>query len=183
MTQTTLFVKRRNSQPTAVREEAFQSKQKFEDYICENSNILSDVFIIRRQVRANRGADIPDIVGVDKDRNIVLIEMKNSTVDEHIISQVLRYAIWAETNPDSVKSMWLECQNRPDDLDIDWGDNEVRIIVVAPQIGPKVPAFATRTSRRAVRGKPRVRSDDGYAGTRSTAPLVRHFQKKWGASW
>jgi len=46
--------------------------------------------------------------------------MKNVTVDASIIPQVLQYAFWAETNPDSIKSLWLECENKPDDLTISW---------------------------------------------------------------
>jgi len=144
MAQTTLFVKRSGETPVAVREELFANEQQLEEYICQNSSILSDVFIIRRQVRANKGADIPDIVAVDNDGNVVLIELKNVIVDEQIISQVLRYAIWAETNPDSIKSLWLECKDRPENLEIDWGNNQVRIMVVAPQIKRTVAAFATK---------------------------------------
>lgn len=144
MIETTLFVKRPEHSPVAVKEESFASEQKFEDYICRNSDILSDVFVISRQVRANRGADIPDIIGVDNDGNVVLLELKNKSVDEQIISQVLRYAIWAETNPDSIKSLWLECNNRPDDLEIDWGNNQVRIMVVGPEIKESVADFATK---------------------------------------
>lgn len=144
MTQTTLFIKEGAQQAVPVKEESFPSEQKFEDYIYENPEILGDVFIIRRQVKASSGAGIPDIIGVDNDGNIVLIELKNDPVDEQIISQVLRYAIWAETNPDSIKSLWLECQDRPEDLEIDWGNNEVRIIAIGPQIKPNVSTFAAK---------------------------------------
>ena len=62
--------------------------------------------------------------------------MKNVTVDASIIPQVLQYAFWAETNPDSIKSLWLECDNKPDDLSISWDSFQVRIIVIAPKILP-----------------------------------------------
>jgi len=60
--------------------------------------------------------------------------MKNVPVDATIIPQVLQYAIWAETNPDSVRALWLECQNKPDGLLPTWEDFDVRIIVIAPHI-------------------------------------------------
>jgi CRISPR/Cas system-associated exonuclease Cas4 (RecB family) len=47
---------------------------------------------------------------------------------------VLQYAFWAETNPDSIKSLWLEFENKPDDLPISWDNFQVRIIVIAPEI-------------------------------------------------
>jgi hypothetical protein len=60
--------------------------------------------------------------------------MKNVTVDSSIISQVLQYAFWAEKSPDSIKSLWLECENKPDDLSISWDNFQVRIIIIAPNI-------------------------------------------------
>ena len=60
--------------------------------------------------------------------------MKNVPVDASIIPQVLQYAFWAETNPDSIKSLWLECESKPDDLSISWDNFQVRIIVIAPNI-------------------------------------------------
>src|SRR2546421_11952541 len=60
--------------------------------------------------------------------------MKNPHVDAGVIPQVLKYAIWAETNPDSIKSLWLQAANRPEDLKIDWDALRVRIIIVAPTI-------------------------------------------------
>jgi len=47
---------------------------------------------------------------------------------------VLKYAFWAETNPDSIKALWHECDNKPDNLPIRWDSIEVRIIVIAPNI-------------------------------------------------
>jgi hypothetical protein len=73
-------------------------------------------------------------VGIDNDGNVCIIEMKNVTVDASIIPQVLQYAFWAETNPDSIKSLWLECENKPDELSISWDDFQVRIIIIAPSI-------------------------------------------------
>jgi hypothetical protein len=78
--------------------------------------------------------DVPDIVGVDKENNVVIIEFKNQSVDEDIIPQVLRYAIWAETNPDSIRALWLEAEDVPDDVSINWDNLSVRIIIMAPVI-------------------------------------------------
>ena len=60
--------------------------------------------------------------------------MKNVTVSASIIPQVLEYAFWAETNPDSIKSLWLECEDTPDDLSISWDSFQVRIIIIAPKV-------------------------------------------------
>jgi len=112
----------------------FKTEEEFERLIYDNPEILGDIFPIRRQIRGGGKTGIPDIVGVDNDGNICVIEMKNTTVDANIIPQVLQYAFWAETNPDSIKSLWLECENKPDDIQISWDNFEIRIIVLAPEI-------------------------------------------------
>lgn len=114
----------------------FKSEEEFEKIIFETPEILEDIFLLKRQVRGGNKVGIPDIVGIDNDGNICIVEMKNVTVDASIIPQVLQYAFWAETNPDSIKSLWLECDNKPDDLSISWDSFQVRIIVIAPKILP-----------------------------------------------
>lgn len=112
----------------------FRTEEEFEKIVFESSELLEDIFLLKRQVRGGGKPGIPDIIGVDSDGNICIIEMKNVTVDESIIPQVLQYAFWAEANPDSVKSLWLEHENKPEDLSISWDDIEVRILVIAPSI-------------------------------------------------
>ena len=112
----------------------FKTEEEFEKEIFNTREILEDIFLIKRQIRGGNKNGIPDIVGIDNDGNICIIEMKNITVDASIIPQVLQYAFWAETNPDSIKSLWLECDNKPDDIAISWDSFQVRIIVIAPSI-------------------------------------------------
>ena len=112
----------------------FKTEDEFEKEIFNTQEILEDIFLIKRQIRGGNKTGIPDIVGIDNDGNVCIIEMKNVAVDASIIPQVLQYAFWAETNPDSIKSLWLECENKPDDLAISWDSFQVRIIVIAPSI-------------------------------------------------
>jgi len=112
----------------------FNSEEDFEKTIYETNEILDDIFLLKRQIRGGRKQGIPDIIGIDSDGNVCIVEMKNIVVDPKIISQVLEYAFWAETNPDSIKSLWYECENKPDELGISWDKYEVRIIVIGPKI-------------------------------------------------
>jgi len=122
----------------------FKTEDEFEKIVFEASGLLEDVFPLKRQIRGGGKAGIPDIIGVDRDGNVCIVEMKNVAVGAEIIPQVLQYAIWAETNPDSIKSLWLECHNRPEDISIPWDSFEVRIIVVAPQILRSTIALADK---------------------------------------
>jgi len=112
----------------------FKTESEFERIVFGTSELLEDIFLLKRQIRGGNKSGIPDILGIDSDGNICIVEMKNCPVDSSIIPQVLKYAFWAETNPDSVKSLWLECDNRPDDITLTWENIQVRILVIAPSI-------------------------------------------------
>ena len=72
--------------------------------------------------------------------------MKNTVVDSNIIPQVLQYAFWAESNPDSIKSLWLQCENKPDELTVEWDRLQVRILVIAPDILPSTLDIVNKIS-------------------------------------
>ncbi len=129
-----LFWRSKDGQTINLAETPFKSEDEFERYVCDVGEILSEIFILSRQVKTPSRKDVPDIVGVDKENNVVIIEFKNQPVDEDIIPQVLRYAIWAETNPDSIRALWLEARDVPDDVSINWDNLNVRIIIMAPVI-------------------------------------------------
>jgi len=103
------------------------------------SEVLSGIIILKRQVRAV--GDIPDMVGVDRDNFVVVIENKNEMVDEGILPQILRYAVWAETHPDAIKAMWFEATEKPE---IDWDRLQIRVVVLAPSIKSTVPRLVKK---------------------------------------
>ena len=118
----------------ALLDKPFSSEDEFERMVFSTSELLKDIFLLKRQIRGGNKVGIPDILGIDREGNVCIVEMKNTEVDADIIPQVLHYAFWAETNPDSVKSLWLECSDKPDDIEINWDDLGVRILVIAPSI-------------------------------------------------
>lgn len=60
-----LFWKKSSGKVITAKETPFQTEDEFERYVHTAKEILSDIFIIKRQVRA--GSDILDMVGVDRD--------------------------------------------------------------------------------------------------------------------
>jgi hypothetical protein len=129
-----LFWKRKTGRAVNLLPHPFSSEEEFERAIFETQGLLSDVYPLRRQVRGGKKAGIPDIIGVDSDGNVCIIEMKNVQVDIGILPQVLQYAIWAEANPDSIKSLWLETPAPPEDVSISFDEYGVRVIIIAPSI-------------------------------------------------
>ena len=97
-----LYWKNKN-QIKDVEEKRFLNEADFEKFIFDNQSILGgDISIIHRQVRSGTKDGIPDMIGIDTDNRICIIELKNSEAVEEIVPQALQYAIWAETNPDSI---------------------------------------------------------------------------------
>jgi len=139
MPQQNLYWRRSEAQKTVnIVETPFASEEAFEKYIFENSDLLEDMYLIKRQVRTGQRQGIPDIIGVDQDSNICIVEMKNTVVGEEILPQLLQYAIWAETNPDSVKALWLEDESRPPEAEVSWDNPNVRVLVIAPAFRPSL---------------------------------------------
>src|SRR5580704_10203924 len=60
-----LFWKTKRGKVTSTTETLFKTEDEFERYVQTVREILSDIYILKRQVRA--GGDIPDMVGVDRD--------------------------------------------------------------------------------------------------------------------
>lgn len=131
-----------NHETKTLVEKAFPLEQDLEKYIFANQDLLGDVSIIYRQIKTGQKQGIPDMLGVDQDKRICIIELKNQPADEDILPQALGYAIWAETNPDSIKAIWLESKTKPTDIEIDWDNIDIRVILIAPSFKTTVPRMA-----------------------------------------
>jgi hypothetical protein len=118
----------------------FASEDEFERIIYETKVLFEDLTFLKRQAHSGSGTGRPDILAIDNDGNVCIIEMKNVTVDEKIFSQIVGYAIWAKSNPDSLKNLWYELDDKPE-IDIDWDNYEIRILVIAPEINPNTMRF------------------------------------------
>jgi hypothetical protein len=130
-----IFWKTKKGKIISGNEVRFKTEDELERFILDTKEILSDVFILKRQIRTGR--DIPDMVGVDRENYAVIIENKNVAVDEEVLPQIMRYAVWAETHQDTIR-VW--CQEAEEDLpEIDWEQLKIRLIVIAPSIKPTVP--------------------------------------------
>jgi len=123
-------------------EKPFESEAKLEKYIFANQELLGDISIIYRQISTGQKQGIPDMLGIDQDGRICIFELKNQTTNEDVLPQALRYAIWAETNPDSIKAIWLESKTKPEDIEIDWDNLDIRVVIVAPKFKQNVLRMA-----------------------------------------
>jgi len=134
---------RSKDETRSLAEKPFKSESELEQYVFDNQELLGgDISVIYRQIRTGSRQGIPDMLGVDQDSRVCLIELKNAEADEDILPQAVGYAIWAETNPDSVKAIWLESQKKPDGVVPDWDNLDIRIILIAPSFKNTVARMA-----------------------------------------
>ncbi|MDD8016590.1 MAG: hypothetical protein PHX45_12985, partial [Acidobacteriota bacterium] len=84
------------------------------------------------------------MLGVDKVNRVCIIELKNEEAEESILPQAPGYAIWDETNPDSIKAIRLESHKKPEGVTPDWDNFDSRIILIAPSFKNAVPRMATK---------------------------------------
>jgi hypothetical protein len=125
-------------------EESFKTEQQLESFIFKNQELLGgDVVIIHQQIHTGNKQGIPDMIGVDQSGRICIIEIKNVVADESILPQALGYALWAEANPDSIKAIWLESKNAPDDIQVNWSELGIRVILIAPGFKANVQRMVT----------------------------------------
>src|SRR3989304_905949 len=130
----TLHWRRQNRKVRTLEPTPFKSEQEFEATVFAMPELFVDIFLLKRQVRGSGKPGIPDIVGIDSEGNVCIMEMKNVAIDATVIPQVLKYAIWAQSNPDSIQNLWLEAEDRPEDWEIEWVRLDARIVVIAPSI-------------------------------------------------
>lgn len=70
-------------------------ERDIEDFLHRHPEVVEkDIMIVGRQVQAgNMG--IIDLLGIDRDGNVVVIEVKKGTASRDVVSQILHYAVWA----------------------------------------------------------------------------------------
>lgn len=116
----------------AIAEAPFADEvSDLESFLKRNPSILGEqVRIFAEQVDTGLGR--MDLLGMDESLEqgkLLLIELKNKPVDTNVLVQVLRYASWVSTSPDSIKLL-LEKRG----LDAENADLKPKIVIVAPDI-------------------------------------------------
>ena len=139
-----LFWKNEHNDLSLLTQQPFKTEEELEDYLYRTPQLLGDLIIISRQIKSGTRRDIPDLIAIDGDGNVVIIELKKASATEDVIPQVLRYAIWAETNPDAIKNLWLESPQKPDNRVIDWDALTIKILVIAEKVPVNVLRLANR---------------------------------------
>lgn len=102
-----------------------------ESFLKNNPGILGEqVTVFAEQVDTGLGR--MDLLAMDQSLEqgkLLLIELKNRPADINVLVQVLRYASWVSTSPDSIKLLLEKGGLGAEDADL-----KPRIVIVAPDI-------------------------------------------------
>lgn len=121
-----------------IVDEPIHPESEIEKLLYNTKGILQDIILIQKRIKSSTGEEIPDLIGVDKENNIIIIELKDEPATSSIIPQVLKYAFWVENNPDSIKALWLEKKEQfPEEFRPEWDNLNVKIRVIAPAFKPE----------------------------------------------
>ena len=80
------------------------------------------------------------MLGVDRNGDVLVIELKKDHVGKEVLSQILEYSHSWRTHPDSAKSVWNDYKekNPKPEIEPGWESYEPRMVVVGPSIDPEL---------------------------------------------
>jgi len=124
-------------------------EKEIEAFLEKNPEYLEkDLMIIGRQTETSDGNYV-DLMGLDKNGNVVIIELKKDNAARKVISQVIDYAAWAEglTYEDlnsiaKVKhlpdhnNLWEKYQEWTNEIDPEFNQNQ-KLYVIGEKIDPR----------------------------------------------
>lgn len=86
----------RNGKLTGLKSSALDREERLEDWIAEDSSILGlELLIIGRQVITDYRGHI-DLLAINRQGDIVVIELKRHKTPRNVVAQVLDYASWVK---------------------------------------------------------------------------------------
>ena len=84
-----------SDRPEPVPRQRLDLEERLEDWLCRDIGLLSDeLLVIGRQIQ-KYGAPL-DLLAVDRDGNLVVVELKRDRTPRDVVAQALDYASWVQ---------------------------------------------------------------------------------------
>lgn len=108
-----LGVWRIDEKPVPIEASGIDQEMRLEDILADNLSIASpNWMIIGRQVMTSFGNPI-DLLAMDRDGNLVVIELKRNKTPREVVAQLLDYASWVkDLRDDDIAVIFEEFQRR-----------------------------------------------------------------------
>ncbi|MEO0514152.1 MAG: endonuclease NucS domain-containing protein [Planctomycetota bacterium] len=89
-----------DEKPVAVNFSAIETEKRLEDVLCADLSILApDLLLIGRQVPTSHGKFV-DLLALDREGNLVVIELKKDKTPREVVAQLLDYGSWVTSLED-----------------------------------------------------------------------------------
>jgi len=108
-----LGVWRIDGQPLSIEASGIDQEKRLEDILAEHLEIASpNWMLIGRQVMTGYGHPL-DLLAMDRDGNLVILELKRSKTPREVVAQLLDYASWVmDLRDDRIAMVFEEFQRR-----------------------------------------------------------------------
>ena len=148
---------------TQYKKMPVSKEMEIEIFIEKNPEFLEkDLIIIARQ-KETLDEKIVDLMGLDKDGNVVIIEIKKDKTPRKVIAQILDYAVWAEDL--KYEDLNVICKNRSsigysnvnerfreltNDIEPEDFNKKQRLYVIGEKIHPQTKKLARYLRRKGI---------------------------------
>lgn len=129
-------------------EKPFASElNELEPLVRDNPRVLGDFVVFSEQTVSGGGAQRLDLFAMDRDRQVWIIELKRDVVDEHALTQAMKYRAHWRKNLEAVRNLWhshARTSQRTDSTTIepDWKSYDPRVLLVAPAVDEETVEIA-----------------------------------------
>jgi hypothetical protein len=104
-----------------------------EDFVKKNAKILGDLIIFSEQTISAGRDKRTDLLAINKDGDVLIIELKMILAGPDVLGQVLGYRNYWRQNLEAVKNLWNEFREKPEEFEPDFQNYDPRVLLVAPE--------------------------------------------------
>jgi hypothetical protein len=104
-----------------------------EDFVKKNVKILGELIIFGEQVLSSGRDKRTDLFALNKDGDVLIIELKKTFASKDVLGQVLGYRNYWKRNLEGVKNLWNEFHEKPEEIAPDFANYDPKILLVAPK--------------------------------------------------
>src|SRR5438132_11648186 len=79
---------------------------ELEPLVRNNPRVLGDFVVFSEQTTSSGGEQRLDLFALDQDRRVWIIELKRDAVDEHALTQAMKYRTHWRKNLEGVRNLW-----------------------------------------------------------------------------
>lgn len=134
-----------NQELVKAEEKPFSDEvNEMEAFIKKNARVLGDIFIFGEQTTSSGRDKRNDLLAVNRDGEFLIIELKKDPVVTDIITKILQYKTYWKTHPDSARSLWIQCKEKPEGIEPDWDNYDPKIVIVGPSFEEELIQIATQ---------------------------------------